>query len=149
MIPVGEIARAEAEPEESAIPGRVLLVDDEEAVLSLEKEILEGRSIKVLTASSGKEALALLAREQVDLVVTDLKMPGEVTGRALYEWIRKYRPELDHQVVFTMSGAQANGTVDFLQETSVPYIQKPFEVEKFWSLIQKVLRQSEAAAVRS
>jgi len=149
VIPVGEASRAETEHEELALPGRVLLVDDEEAVLSLEKEILESRSIKVVTASNGQEALAQLAREQVDLVVTDLKMPGEITGRALYEWIRKHRPDLEHRVVFTMSGAQVNGTVEFLQATGVPYIQKPFEVEKFWSLVQKVLRQREAATLKS
>jgi DNA-binding NtrC family response regulator len=127
----------------------VLLVDDEEAVLSLEKEILETRSLRVLTASSGKEALTLLAREHVDLVVTDLKMPGEVTGRGLYDWIRKHRPELLHRVVFTMSGAQGNGTVDFLRETGVAYIQKPFEVRNFWSLIQKALRQQDTVSVKS
>lgn len=149
VLPVAEPARPESEPEDAALTGRVLLVDDEEAVLSLEKEILEARSLRVLTASSGKEALTLLTREHVDLVVTDLKMPGEVTGRGLYDWIRKHRPELLHRVVFTMSGAQGNGTVDFLRKTGVAYIQKPFEVRNFWSLIQKALRQPDAVAVKS
>ena len=134
--------------EDFDVTGRVLVVDDEEAILELEREILVGRRISVITAKSGREAVDLLEREHVDLVVTDLKMPGEVTGRTLYEWIRAHRPELAHRVVFMMSDANSNESADLLERTGCPNIQKPFEVDAFWNVIRSVLRLPESASIK-
>jgi two-component system NtrC family sensor kinase len=149
-LPTRESGSKEREEkvEELVLGGRVLVVDDEEAVLELEREILVGRRLSVITARSGREAVDLLERERVDLVVTDLKMPGEVTGRTLYEWIRAHRPELAHRVVFMMSDANSNESADLLERTGCPNIQKPFEVESFWQVIRGVLRQPESAAIK-
>ncbi len=134
--------------EDIDVSGRVLVVDDEEAVLELEREILVGRRLSVITARNGREAVDLLEREHVDLVVTDMKMPGEVTGRTLYEWIRAHRPELAHRVVFMMSDANSNESSDLLERTGCPNIQKPFEVEAFWKVIRAALRQLESASIK-
>jgi len=127
---------------------RVLIVDDEETVLELEKEILTTHSVHVLTARNGREALRLLEREHVDLIVTDTKMPGEVTGRGLFEWVCVHKPELAQRVIFTMSDAQGVESVLLQEQTGCLHIQKPFKVETFWMLVRRALVEMEAAALR-
>ncbi len=127
--------------------GRVLVVDDEESILELEREILEGRRLSVIMAKNGKEALEVLEREQVDLIVTDMKMPGEVTALLLYEWIRVHRPALAQRVVFTMSDVAGDEPAALLERSGSPYIQKPFDVESFWRVVRHALREAEVTAL--
>jgi CheY-like chemotaxis protein len=70
----------------------VLVVDDEPLVLTMMETILTEYGYKILTASSGRKALAILARDdaKVDLVITDLVMPG-MSGRELTEHIRQHK----------------------------------------------------------
>lgn len=144
----GGLGTKPAETVDNTSGGRVLLVDDEEAVLELEREILEARGFSVRTARSGREAQQILSREAVDLIVTDLKMPGEVTGRALYEWVTKRYPELTNRVVFTMSDARSGEVKTLLEEKGHPVIQKPFDLEGFSKAIQQALHPIGASAVR-
>jgi CheY-like chemotaxis protein len=114
----------------------------------LEREILQSRRIVVLTARSGKEAIEILQGESVDMVVTDLKMSGEISGRALYQWIREQRSALAPRVIFTMSDADDQESRDFLASRGCPNIQKPFEVDDFWKVIQRSLLLPETATVK-
>jgi two-component system NtrC family sensor kinase len=152
-LPVLPVASSGTGPDalrayDAPIAGRVLLVDDEESVLELEKEILQSRRLTVLTARSGKEAMEVLQRESVDLVVTDMKMPGEISGRTLYQWIRDQRPPLAQRVVFTMSDANDEDSRDLFESSGCPYIQKPFEVDVFWRVVQRSLLQPETAVIK-
>jgi two-component system, NtrC family, sensor kinase len=133
---------------EFPVTGRVLIVDDEEAVLELEREILVGRQMNVISARNGEEALQVLQREQVDAVVTDMKMPGAITGRTLYEWIAAHRPALARRVIFTMSDAASEEFAGFFQRCGCPHMQKPFEVESFWRAVRCAVLESEPAALK-
>ena len=149
LLPVTDNAEAHPDaPLNPSVQGRVLLVDDEEAVLDLEREILEGRCRSVRTARTGAEALRVLEEELVDLVVTDMKMPGEITGRELYRWIRKHRPELSSRVIFTISDARAEEAIRTLAESGCQYLQKPFRVDQFLTVVQRALAQSEPSVVK-
>src|ERR1700687_1490261 len=128
---------------------RILLVDDEEDVLDLEREVLVTRGFSILVARSGREAQQCLKKESVDLVVTDVKMPGEMSGRDLYEWIVKHRPELQSRVLFTMSSTRPEEMNNLLQESGCCVLQNPCEVENFAQVIQEVLRQAIAPAAQS
>jgi DNA-binding NtrC family response regulator len=99
-------------------------------------------------ARNGREALQLLEREGVDLIVTDTKMPGEVTGRGVYEWVCVHKPELAHRIIFTMSDAHGIESVALQEQTGCPHIQKPFKVESFWRLVRRALVEVESAAVK-
>lgn len=72
-------------------PLRILAVEDEPEVLDVVRAVLSASGHTVLTAASGREALEILGRETVDLVVTDLGMPG-MTGLALAAEIKRRRP---------------------------------------------------------
>jgi CheY-like chemotaxis protein len=71
----------------------ILCVDDEETQLAIRKLVLEKEGFSVLTASSGQQALSLLACHQVDLVLSDHLMPG-LTGTELTRQIKARNPEL-------------------------------------------------------
>jgi CheY-like chemotaxis protein len=71
----------------------ILCVDDEENQLAVRKLVLESRGYAVLTAASGRDALALLAQHPVDLVLSDHLMPG-LTGAELARQIKVQKPEL-------------------------------------------------------
>jgi CheY-like chemotaxis protein len=71
----------------------ILCVDDEENQLAVRKLVLEKEGFSVLTASSGQEALSLLACHQIDLVLSDHLMPG-LTGTELTRQIKASNPDL-------------------------------------------------------
>ena len=71
----------------------ILCVDDEPIPLILRKSVLEKAGYSVLTASSGAEALKLLEMQQVDLVLTDMLMPG-MNGTQLAREAKSRRPQV-------------------------------------------------------
>ena len=71
----------------------ILCVDDEENQLAVRKLVLEKEGFSVLTASSGQQALGLLACHQIDLVLSDHLMPG-LTGTELTRQIKASNPGL-------------------------------------------------------
>lgn len=73
---------------------RILVVDDEYAIREIERRALERAGYDVRMAASGVEARDLLLNGSFDLVVSDLRMPGEMDGAALIDWMRKERPAL-------------------------------------------------------
>jgi PAS domain S-box-containing protein len=75
----------------SVDPLRILAVEDEPEVLDVIRAMLAGAGHTVLTAASGREALEMFERESIDVVITDLGMPG-MTGLSLAEEIKRRRP---------------------------------------------------------
>jgi len=71
----------------------ILCVDDEDVPMMLRKLVLEKQGYQVLTAPSGKEALALLHRGGIDLVLSDQMMPG-MTGTELTKFVKAGWPEM-------------------------------------------------------
>src|SRR5205823_11386176 len=101
--------------------GRVLLVEDEDLVRALVREVLERGGFSVLEASSAVEALEISRSEgEIDLLVTDLVLPG-MSGTALSERIVSDRPGL--RVLYT------SGYVDAALEAAGHVLEKPFTPE--------------------
>jgi PAS domain S-box-containing protein len=108
-------------------PLRVLTVDDEPEVLDLLRVMLMHAGHTVLSAAGGREALALFEREPVDLVITDLGMPG-MTGLALALELRRHRP---------VPIVLLTGWADELDRESTPGVDvvlaKPFSREQLFA----------------
>lgn len=113
--------------------GTVLVVDDEELLLTTSRTILEAYGYKVLTASNGQRALEVLARTEtcIDLVVTDFVMPG-MNGRELIERIRAQNPAL--KVLLTSGYVRAPG-----QTGDSGYLPKPYTAQELLARVKKVL----------
>lgn len=84
----------------------ILVVDDDESLLQIVGAVLEEPGYTVLTATNGYEAIRLLVERHVDLMLTDIKMPG-LDGRELAEQARLLRPQL--QVIYISGAAQPPG----------------------------------------
>jgi CheY-like chemotaxis protein len=80
----------------------ILCVDDEENQLAVRKLVLEKEGFSVLTASSGQEALSLLACHQIDLVLSDHLMPG-LTGTELTRQIKATNPDLPVILIYAVN----------------------------------------------
>jgi hypothetical protein len=92
-------APAAASPKPASIPGgkeTILITEDESALLELMRHVLGQYQYKVLTASSGSEAVQVYERHEgrVDLLLTDVIMPGGMTGRELAAELKKRNPRL-------------------------------------------------------
>jgi CheY-like chemotaxis protein len=122
-----------------AASGRVLIVDDEEDVLQLEREILQSHGLTVRTAANAAEAIEVLKQSPVDAVVADMKMPGEVSTLELYGWIANNRPDLATHVAFTSSDHTASDVASRLQSAGCHIVSKPFRIEDFWAAAQRLL----------
>jgi CheY-like chemotaxis protein len=119
--------------------GRVLLVDDEEDVLQLEREILISHGLSAKTVRSAAEAIEVLKRTQMDAVVADMKMPGELSTLDLYCWIGNHRPELATRVAFTASDPASGDIAGQLRASGCTVLAKPFRIEEFWMAVHKLL----------
>ena len=71
----------------------VLIVDDERSMRDFLKILLEREGHEVITADSGARALDILASQSIDVIVSDIRMPG-MTGIELLETVKEHSPEL-------------------------------------------------------
>lgn len=95
----------------------ILLVEDEELLRAGVQEVLEIQGYQVITAPDGQQALACLATEDIDLIITDLVMP-KMDGIDFVKQLREIRPELP---VIVVSGSTRN----IMQRYGIDSIQVP------------------------
>jgi len=114
--------------------GKVLLVDDEPAVLFMLREVLADRGHEPITAASGREALAKL--ESADAVVTDLAMPG-MSGLELLAAIRERDASLP-VVLLTAHGSE-KVAVSAMKAGAYDYATKPFDIDELVIVVERAL----------
>lgn len=123
----------------------VLFVDDELAILEGLQRALRKESFHVLTASSAADALEILAREPVDVIVSDERMPGRC-GADLLERVRRDYPNI---VRIGLSG-ESESPLTCMVERGVPYriLSKPISSPELARTIQEALRVADLTADR-
>ena len=117
---------------------RVLLVDDEEDFLSSLSQRLSLRSLNVLTASSGLDALEVLAKKPVDVVVLDVKMPG-LDGIQTLKVIKKKYPYA--QVIMLTGHADLEASLDGMELGFFDYLTKPVDINKLIDKLKETLEK--------
>jgi CheY-like chemotaxis protein len=116
----------------------ILLVDDEEGPIEVEKLMLKELGYSVMTAENGMEAIDIYAQnsEKVDLVALDMIMP-EMSGKATYEELKKINPAVK---VLLVSGYSTNKQTEELFELGCKgFIQKPFDIIELSHKLREVL----------
>lgn len=108
-------------------PRRILLVDDEQAILDILVRVLKTAGYLVDTAGNGQEALQRIARRDYDLIITNVRMPV-LDGRAFYRHLCSSYPDLCQRVVFCTGDTADVATQRFLSSTGAPVIFKPFQL---------------------
>ncbi|HTI72803.1 MAG TPA: ATP-binding protein [Candidatus Limnocylindria bacterium] len=119
----------------------LLLAEDEPEVRKLARVILEGLGYRVLEAESGVEGLELWEKEsgQIDLLITDVVMPGGIDGHELAAHLRRERHDLG--VVFTTgyTPAVAKTDTEFLHRDGDSFLQKPYSARDLAENVRKCL----------
>ena len=124
---------------------KVLVVDDEKSIRETLSSILSAEGFKVETARDGREALEILDRTKMTLLITDIKMPG-YSGMDLYESVMQKHEYLKNRIIIVTGDVFSQDVKDFLAKCGCPHILKPFEPKKLTGLIQEVLSAEEARA---
>ncbi len=117
----------------------ILMVDDEEMLLTLGQAILTNFGYKVLTANNGQRAIELFyqAPTQIDLVITDLVMPG-MSGRELIDQLRRISPAV--RIVSTSGYLRPTSE----EEDEETYLRKPFTSQALLRKVKQVLMLARA-----
>jgi len=115
---------------------RILIVDDEEISLFSLKNYLQSRGHEVACASAGHEALCLLKKQAVDLVISDLDMP-EMNGIQLMHAAGEHHPTIPF-IFFTAQGSIENA-VAAIKQGAFDYLEKPFDPQAFDVALQRAL----------
>jgi len=114
----------------------ILIVDDDEVMVETLRNVLRKKGYELFCAASGNEALELLRKELVDLVLLDMRLP-DVDGLEVLSKIK----ELDTEILVIMMTAYSDveSAVSAIKAGAYHYINKPFELEELRLLIEKGL----------
>jgi DNA-binding NtrC family response regulator len=123
--------------DETAIQETILVVEDDVLVRMPIAQYLRDCGYKVIEAVSADEAMAVLLHREtvVDVVFSDIEMPGSLDGFGLASWIRKHRPGLDVILAGTVSRA-VDSAKELCEASSVP---KPYEAQAVHDHIRRLL----------
>ena len=104
-----------------------LVVEDEPDLRGLVREILHHYGYEVLEAGSGPEAFPIWEqhRDEIDLLLTDLVMPGNMTGRELADRLLKQRPDL--KVIYTSGYSVETLGKDIGMKRGINFLPKPYQ----------------------
>lgn len=124
-------------------PANLLLVDDDPSLLKLLGMRLTSEGFHVTTAESGQEALRILSREQLDLVISDLRM-DEMDGMALFAEIQKHQPGMP-VIILTAHGSIPDA-VAATQQGVFSFLTKPVDRDALYKAIDAALSLSSTPA---
>lgn len=124
-------------------PANLLLVDDDPSLLKLLGMRLSSEGFRVTTAESGHDALRVLGREQIELVISDLRM-DEMDGMALFAEIQKRQPGMP-VIILTAHGSIPDA-VAATQQGVFGFLTKPVDRDALYKAIDEALAQSMPAA---
>ena len=125
------------------VQARILVVDDDEVSCRLFAEVLEGDGHEVHQAESGEEALERLRKENYDLLLVDVRMPG-ITGLDVTRTMRQEQPLLP-VIVMTAFGS-IETAVEAIHEGAYDYVSKPMNLDELKKIVFRALGQRELNA---
>lgn len=141
---------SESRPRGLVRPGRILFVDDEEAILRVMSRALEREGHEVITAQSGEAALGALDALHADAIpfdaiVTDLGMPG-ITGLELLRAIR--RRDLDVPVLILTGSPSVETAIEAMEYGAMQYLVKPVPMERMGPAVLRAVRLGRLARTK-
>jgi two-component system, cell cycle sensor histidine kinase and response regulator CckA len=145
-LPAGGQAVVREKPADEKIQNgneTILLVDDEDIVIDVGKELLEELGYTVLIAKNGHDAVIIYQTRQhsVDLVIFDMIMPG-MNGGELYDRLKTINPKIS---AILSSGYSIDGQAEsIMQKGCDGFIQKPFNLRQFAGKIKEILENKKA-----
>jgi two-component system NtrC family sensor kinase len=127
---------------------RILLIDQDDSLLEAVGALLRGREHEVEAAKSAADAMAVLERQEFDMVVADLDLAGTAGRNILHDWIMARRPGLAKRCVW-MRGAAALGVASENTPANGNFVlQKPFQSGELLAAVDGVLRSIQPTPVQ-
>jgi len=119
---------------------RILITEDDEEMRSLLKDFFEEEGFETDLVSNGVDALQKLAKEDFDLIITDIRMPG-LTGLDILPGIKRLHPDAS-VIVITAFGSEEVYRKS-LERGATAYLEKPIHFSRLKGLIRKVVSAKE------
>jgi len=116
--------------------GKILIIDDEPAILEYLKKILAKLGYDTITACDGISGCGEAKSPDIKLIVSDLNMPGEASGMNLIKKLRALQPTCP---IIILSGYPANDRLKEAEELNVEFLTKPFEIPFLATLLKRLL----------
>jgi DNA-binding NtrC family response regulator len=121
----------------------LLLIEDERAVVDFIRMALERKGYTCKTANSAAEGIKALEVGQFTGVISDMRTPGGASGADVHAYIVAHRPELKDKMLFITGDIVNEDTLKALNETGVPYIEKPFRVQELMATVEKIFGKAQ------
>lgn len=118
---------------------KILVADDDEIALDVVSSLLSKEGYPVLTAKDGIEAIAILRRENIGLVITDLRMPGADGIEVLRNAIRI---DPDMAVVILTAYGTLDSALEAMEEGAFDYLTKPFKVQEILIIAARAFKRA-------
>jgi signal transduction histidine kinase/ActR/RegA family two-component response regulator len=125
-------------PQRQGAPKKILVIDDEEAILQMVRDTLSSHGYEVDGVTDGDAALRRLTQIRYDLALCDLKMPG-LNGQQVYEQIRASYPALSERMIFITGDVINENAQRFLQQRKKVCLSKPFSLAEFRTAVDRAL----------
>lgn len=115
---------------------KILIVDDESNIIEILEIYLRDAGMDVLKSTSGMEALEILREKEIDIVVSDIRMP-DLSGVELLKEAKLLAPETTFIMITAFASTET--AIEALQHGAFDYITKPFRMDELHSIIQRAL----------
>ncbi|MEW6200354.1 MAG: response regulator [bacterium] len=113
---------------------KALIVDDDQSMLYILTALLEGEGFEVISVPSAGEAIEKIQRDQFDLIVTDVLMPGRVGVRSLFQYLETL-PRKIPTIVISAYWDENPEMRAFYEAKTAACVSKPFDLEDFRNLV--------------
>jgi PAS domain S-box-containing protein len=136
-------APTRVEAAREARPGgglRALVVDDEQVVREVVTHVLELHGYEVSVARDAAEAIEMIGREPYDVLLTDLRMPGDLDGMGLARRLLETRPALGRRMVFMTGDIMEHQTFHEIESLGLAYVKKPFDIRELARIVNDVTK---------
>jgi len=122
---------------------KILLVDDDETVLELVRETLQGCGYAIDTATNSQEAMARVKQQDYAMIILDLLLP-DMNGFLLSQEIKRIRPALAERILFISGILFGQSTVEHLGSMGAGFLSKPFRIDSLIEAVDKITNRRAA-----
>jgi DNA-binding response OmpR family regulator len=116
----------------------ILAVDDEEIIGYLIQRVVDLLGYQVEWVTNCETALQKIHEKDYDVIISDFKFP-QMNGDVFYMELAKKKRNLTKRLIFLTGDILNNQTIQFLESFQIPYLSKPFSIDKLKEMIESVL----------
>ncbi len=121
---------------------KILVVDDEKDFVETLVTRLKGRDLDAIGATSGEEAIEILKRDPVDVVILDIRMPGGMDGISTLKEMKRLQPRTE--VILLTGHATVECSIQGLEQGAFDFLAKPVQMEELIVKIAQALERKDA-----